>query len=65
MTVKEHKVEKFDGIDIDKVARLGAEHFTKPEGMNQVDFIQKIKDEILNKGIEVSIRETIFTRRLT
>jgi hypothetical protein len=60
----EHILDKFEGIDIDKMAKLGAEHFTKPDGMSKEDFIQKIKNEILNKGIEIKIRETIFTRKL-
>jgi len=64
MTIIEKKIEKFDGINVDKVAEMGAEHFTKPDGMSKEDFIQKIKNEILNKGIEIKIRETIFTRKL-
>jgi len=56
-------LQVLEGLDIDKMAELSAEHFTKPEGMSDKDFISKMKEELLEGGIKVKAREIIFERR--
>ena len=60
---REYKLDNFNGVDLDEMAQLGAKHFTKPPEMNEEDFVRQIKQEILDRGIEITVRETTFTRR--
>ncbi len=64
MQTKTYKLKTCDGLDVDKIAFLGAKHFSKPQGMKEKDFVQKIKKEMLNGYIDIVVRETTFRRRL-
>ncbi len=63
METKEHSLTEFNEQDLEKLAQLGAENFTRPKGMSKGDFVEKIKQELFGGGIEVKVRETILKRK--
>ena len=61
--MEETNITEFNKEDLEKFAKMGAKHFTKPPEMKEEDFVKKIKEEILRGGIQIKIRETLFTRK--